>query len=62
MINYRPELSDDKIKEILQDPTKPWIGKESKGIIKYLCDKVNLEMSVFGEKAGYQILLDEACH
>ena len=62
LINYRPELSNDEMKEILQDSTKPWVKQDNNGIVKYLCDKVNLEICASEEKANYQIALNEACN
>ena len=45
LVNYRSELSNQEIKEMIDDPSSKWVGDNNCALVEYLCRKVAIEES-----------------
>lgn len=45
LINYREELLDDEIRDLINNPNKQWIDETTTGFLKYLCNRLDIELS-----------------
>ena len=46
LVNYRPELLDEDIREMIDGVNSDWIGEGNTALVEYLCRKVALEESI----------------